>query len=458
MATRTETDSMGPIEVDASRYWGAQTERSLRHFHIGTEKMPPELIRALATIKLAAANVNAELGLLPRELAERIGAAAREVIDGKHAGEFPLAVWQTGSGTQSNMNVNEVIAGRANELATGTRGGKSPVHPNDHVNMAQSTNDAFPTAIHLAIVDRVEAHLLPALTALRETLGAKAVAFADIVKIGRTHLQDATPLTLGQEISGWGAQLDYCTAAIVAALVLVHQLALGGTAVGTGLNAHPEFAKRAAAELARLTGKPFVSAPNKFAALASHDAVLVLHGALRALAASLTKIANDVRWLASGPRCGIGELRIPENEPGSSIMPGKVNPTQCEAMTMVCALVMGNDVAIGIAGASGNFELNVYKPLIAHTALQSIRLLADACASFDEHCARGIEPDRAEIARKLHGSLMLVTALAPHVGYDKAAKIAKRAHADGTTLREAAVSLGVADADFDRWVVPEAMV
>ncbi|HEY1813521.1 MAG TPA: class II fumarate hydratase [Kofleriaceae bacterium] len=458
MATRTETDSMGPIEVDASRYWGAQTERSLRHFRIGTETMPPELIRALATIKLAAANVNAELGLLPRELADRIGAAAREVIDGKLAGEFPLAVWQTGSGTQTNMNVNEVIAGRANELATGTRGGKSPVHPNDHVNMAQSTNDAFPTAIHLAIVDRIEAHLLPALTALRETLGAKAVAFADIVKIGRTHLQDATPLTLGQEISGWGAQLDYCTAAIVAALVLVHQLALGGTAVGTGLNAHPEFATRAAAELARLTGKPFVSAPNKFAVLASHDAVLVLHGALRALAASLTKIANDVRWLASGPRCGIGELRIPENEPGSSIMPGKVNPTQCEAMTMVCALVMGNDVAIGIAGASGNFELNVYKPLIAHTALQSIRLLADACASFDEHCARGIEPDRAEIAKKLHGSLMLVTALAPHVGYDKAAKIAKRAHADGTTLREAAVSLGIAAADFDRWVVPEAMV
>jgi fumarate hydratase class II len=457
MATRIETDSMGPIEVETSRYWGAQTERSLHHFKIGVEKMPTELIRALATIKLAAANVNAELGLLPRELATLIANAAREVIDGKLAGEFPLAVWQTGSGTQTNMNVNEVIAGRANELATGTRGGKSPVHPNDHVNMAQSTNDAFPTAIHVAIVDRVESHLLPALTSLRDTLAAKSAAFADIVKIGRTHLQDATPLTLGQEISGWVAQLDYCTAAIVAALVLVHQLALGGTAVGTGLNAHPEFATRSAAELARLTGKPFVSAPNKFAALASHDAVLVLHGALKALAASLTKIANDVRWLASGPRCGIGELRIPENEPGSSIMPGKVNPTQCEAMTMVCALVMGNDVAIGIAGASGNFELNVYKPLIAYAALQSIRLLGDACASFDEHCARGIEPDVTEIANKLHRSLMLVTALAPHVGYDTAAKIAKRAHADGTTLREAATAHGIAPSDFDRWVVAESM-
>jgi fumarate hydratase class II len=457
MATRIESDSMGPIDVDASRYWGAQTERSLHHFKIGTEKMPTELIRALATIKLAAANVNAELGRLPREIADRIAGAASEVIDGKFPGEFPLAVWQTGSGTQTNMNVNEVIAGRANELATGTRGGKQPVHPNDHVNMAQSTNDAFPTAIHLAIVDRVDAHLIPAVAALRGTLAAKSAAFAGIVKIGRTHLQDATPLTLGQEISGWVAQLDYCLAAIKNALVGVHELALGGTAVGTGLNAHPEFGTRVAAELAELTGKPFVSAPNKFQALASHDAVLVLHGACKALAASLTKIANDVRWLASGPRCGIGELRIPENEPGSSIMPGKVNPTQCEALTMVCALVLGNDVAIGIAGASGNFELNVYKPLIAYAAQQSIRLLADATASFDEHCARGIEPDRDEIAKKLHGSLMLVTALAPHVGYDMAAKIAKRAHHDGTTLKEAAVALGMAAADFDRWVVPEAM-
>jgi fumarate hydratase, class II len=457
MAIRSESDSMGAIDVDASRYWGAQTERSLRHFKIGTEKMPPELIRALATIKLAAATVNAELGLLPRELADRIADAAREVIDGKFADEFPLAIWQTGSGTQTNMNVNEVIAGRANELATGTRGGKSPVHPNDHVNMAQSTNDAFPTAIHLAIVDRIDAHLLPAVAQLRATLDDKARAFADIVKIGRTHLQDATPLTLGQEVSGWVSQLDHCDRAIRRALGDVYELALGGTAVGTGLNAHPEFAVRAAAELARLTGKPFVTAPNKFQALASHDAVLVLHGALKALAATLTKIANDVRWLASGPRCGIGELRIPENEPGSSIMPGKVNPTQCEAMTMVCALVLGNDVALGIAGASGNFELNVYKPLIAHACLQSIRLLADACASFDEHCARGIEPNEGEIARKLHGSLMLVTALAPHVGYDTAAKIAKRAHHDGTTLKAAAIALGVAATDFDRWVVPEAM-
>jgi len=457
MATRIESDSMGPIEVDADRYWGAQTERSLHHFRIGTEKMPPELIRALAMIKQAAALVNSELGWLPRELADRIVAAAAEVVAGKLAGEFPLAVWQTGSGTQTNMNVNEVIAGRANELATGTRGGKQPVHPNDHVNLAQSTNDAFPTAIHLAVVDRIDAHLVPAVEALRATLAAKAGDFADIVKIGRTHLQDATPLTLGQEISGWVAQLDYGLAAIRAALGAVHELALGGTAVGTGLNAHPEFARRAAAKLAELTGKPFVSAPNKFAALASHDAVLVLHGALKALAASLIKIANDVRWLASGPRCGIGELRIPENEPGSSIMPGKVNPTQCEALTMVCTLVLGNDVALGVAGASGNFELNVYKPLIAHVVLQSIRLLADACASFDEHCARGIEPNREEIARKLHGSLMLVTALAPHVGYDTAAAIAKRAHHDGTTLKAAAVALGVRAEDFDRWVVPEAM-
>ena len=457
MATRTESDSMGPIEVDADHYWGAQTERSLHFFKIGTEKMPPELIRALATIKQAAALVNSELGLLPRELADRISAAAAEVIAGKFPSEFPLAIWQTGSGTQTNMNVNEVIAGRANELATGTRGGKKPVHPNDHVNMAQSTNDAFPTAIHLAIVDRIDGHLVPAVHALRTTLDAKAHAFADIVKIGRTHLQDATPLTLGQEISGWVAQLDQCLAAIRTALVAVHELALGGTAVGTGLNADPQFAVRVAAKLAELTGKPFVTAPNKFQALASHDAVLVLHGAIKALAASLFKIANDVRWLASGPRCGIGELRIPENEPGSSIMPGKVNPTQCEALTMVCAQVLGNDVALAIAGASGNFELNVYKPLIAHVALQSIRLLADACTSFDEHCARGLEPNRDEISRKLHGSLMLVTALAPHVGYDTAAKIAKQAHYDGSTLKAAAIALGVRAEDFDRWVVPEAM-
>jgi len=449
---------MGAIEVDATRYWGAQTERSLHHFKIGTEKMAPELIRALATIKKAAALVNGELGVLPAEIAQRIVDAADEVIAGKFPDEFPLSVWQTGSGTQTNMNVNEVIAGRANEVATGMRGGKQPVHPNDHVNMAQSTNDAFPTAIHLALADRIVLHLVPAVAALRTTLDAKAQAFAGIVKIGRTHLQDATPLTLGQEISGWVAQLDHGLAAIRAALVPVHELAQGGTAVGTGLNAHPEFAVRIAAKLAELTGHPFVTAPNKFQALASHDAVLFVHGALRTLAASLIKIANDIRWLASGPRCGIGEITIPENEPGSSIMPGKVNPTQCEAMTMVCTQVLGNDTALAVAGASGNFELNVYKPMIAHAALQSVRLLGDACASFDEHCARGLEPNRDEISRKLHGSLMLVTALAPHVGYDKAAKIAKQAHHDGTTLKQAAEALGVSAAEFDRWVVPEDMV
>jgi len=459
MATRTETDSFGPIDVDVERYWGAQTERSRRNFEIGTERMPPELIAALAVIKKACAHVNRDLGALDPDRATKIGAAADEVIAGALAGEFPLAVWQTGSGTQTNMNVNEVIAGRANELAGQPRGGKAPIHPNDHVNMSQSTNDAFPTAIHLAALDRIDAKLLPAVKALRATLDGKARAFADIVKIGRTHLQDATPLTLGQEISGWVAQLDYGLAAIAAALPPVRELALGGTAVGTGLNTHPEFAMRVAAELAKLTGKPVVTAPNKFAALASHDAIVGLHGTLKNLACSLTKIANDVRWLASGPRCGIGELTIPDNEPGSSIMPGKVNPTQCEALTMVCAQVLGNDVAIGIAGASGNFELNVYKPLIAYVALQSIRLLGDACASFDEHCARGIEPDRAEIARKLERSLMLVTALAPHVGYDKAAAIAKRAHHDGSTLREAAIKLGAVSAEeFDRWVVPADMI
>ena len=456
---RTETDSFGPIEVDDEHYWGAQTQRSLEHFAIGTERMPLEVIYALATIKKAAAIVNSELGLLPVELRELVVKAADEVIEGERDDEFPLSVWQTGSGTQSNMNVNEVIAGRANEIATGKRGGKAPVHPNDHVNMSQSTNDAFPTAMHLAAVASVEDELVPALQVLRGTLDAKAHAFADIVKIGRTHLQDATPLTLGQEISGWVAQLDHGLAAVRGALGAVHELALGGTAVGTGLNTHPEYATRVAQELATLTGRPFVTAPNKFQALASHDALLVLHGALRTLAASLTKIANDVRWLASGPRCGIGEISIPENEPGSSIMPGKVNPTQAEAMTMVCAQVMGNDVAVGIAGASGNFELNVYKPLIAHAVLQSIRLLAGACESFDKNCARGIEPNRAEIQRKLEGSLMLVTALAPHIGYDNAAKVAKQAHATGTTLREAAVALGVISAaDFDRLVKPETMI
>ena len=459
MATRIETDSFGPIEVEGERYWGAQTERSRRNFKIGRERMPLELVHALALVKKAAAIVNADLGALDEQRRDWIVAAADEVIAGAHDGEFPLSVWQTGSGTQTNMNVNEVIASRANEYATGKRGGKQPVHPNDHVNKSQSTNDAFPTAIHVAAALRVESALLPAVAVLRATLDGKSRAFADIVKIGRTHLQDATPLTLGQEISGWVAQLDLSSAAIRGALHAVHELALGGTAVGTGLNAPAEYPARVAGKLAELTGKPFVSAPNKFAALAGHEPVVALHGALKTLACALTKIANDVRWLASGPRCGIGEIAIPENEPGSSIMPGKVNPTQCEAMTMACAQVLGNDVAIGIAGASGNFELNVYKPLIAHALLQSIALLADASASFDEHCAAGLEPNRAEIDRKLHGSLMLVTALAPHIGYDNAAKIAKKAHADGTTLKEAAIALGLVTAEqFEQWVKPEDMI
>jgi fumarate hydratase class II len=459
MGMRTETDSFGPIEVDADHYWGAQTQRSLENFAIGRERMPLELIYALATIKKAAAAVNRDLGLLPAEIAELIVRAADEVIDEELDDEFPLSVWQTGSGTQTNMNVNEVIAGRANELATGKRGGKSPVHPNDHVNMSQSSNDAFPTAMHLAAVATVEEGLLPAITQLRGTLDVKAHAFKDIIKIGRTHLQDATPLTLGQEISGWVAQLDHGLAAIRAALPAVHELALGGTAVGTGLNSHPDYAVRVAQELATLTGRPFITAPNKFQALASHDALLNLHGTIKTLAASLIKIANDVRWLASGPRSGIGEITIPENEPGSSIMPGKVNPTQTEAMTMVCTQVLGNDVAISIGGASGNFQLNVFKPLIANATLQSIRLLADALESFDKYLARGIQPERAQIARKVENSLMLVTALAPHIGYDNAAQVAKKAHAEGTTLREAAIALGYVSAeDFDRLVRPETML
>ena len=459
MPTRIETDSMGPIEVATARYWGAQTQRSLENFRIGEERMPGELIHALATIKKASAEVNRDLGLLAEDKARAIAAAADEVVHGDHDGEFPLVVWQTGSGTQTNMNVNEVIANRASELVGGGRGALRRIHPNDDVNLSQSSNDVFPTAMHVAVAERVAAHLLPAVARLRDTLDAKARAFAGIVKIGRTHLQDATPLTLGQEISGWVAQLDHGSAAILGALAPVHQLALGGTAVGTGLNTHPAYAVRVAARLAELTGRPFVTAPNKFAALASHDALVGLHGAIKLLATSLMKIANDVRWLASGPRSGLGELVIPENEPGSSIMPGKVNPTQCEAMTMVCAQVLGNDVAISIAGASGNFELNVYKPVIAYNALQSIRLVGDACTSFDEHCARGIEPNRAEIDRKLHGSLMLVTALAPHIGYDKAAKLAKHAHATGALLRDAAIELGyVTGAEFDQWVRPEDMV
>ncbi len=456
--TRTETDSMGEVQVEAGRYWGAQTQRSLTNFRIGVDRMPREIIGALATIKKASALVNLELGLLPEDKAKLIVQAADEVIRGDHEAEFPLVVWQTGSGTQTNMNVNEVISNRAIELAGGVRGSKTPIHPNDHVNMSQSSNDVFPTAMHVAVAARVDAHLLPGVMTLRETLAAKSVAFANIVKIGRTHLQDATPLTLGQEISGWVAQLDTGITAIQHTLPAVYELALGGTAVGTGLNAHPQYATLVAAKLAELTGRPFITARNKFAALAGHDALVACHGAIKTLATALVKIANDVRWLASGPRSGLGELIIPENEPGSSIMPGKVNPTQCEAMTMVGAQVMGNDVSVSIGGASGNFELNVFKPLIANAVLQSIRLLGDACLSFEEHCARGIEPNRTEIDRNLRESLMLVTALAPHIGYDKAAKVAKRAHTDGSTLKEAAVTLGFVTAEqFDDWVKPEEM-
>jgi fumarate hydratase, class II len=459
VTTRTETDSMGPIEVAADRYWGAQTERSLRHFSIGREHFPRPMIRALGILKKAAALTNGELDMLPPSLVELIAAAADEVIDGRLDDHFPLFVWQTGSGTQTNMNANEVISNRAIEMAGGVMGSKKPVHPNDHVNRGQSSNDTFPTAMHIAAADQVVHHLLPAVGTLRDTLHAKAEAFRDIVKIGRTHLQDATPLTLGQEISGWVAQIDLARAAVETALPSVYLLALGGTAVGTGLNTHPEYADRSARHIAALTGLPFRSAPNKFAALAGHEALLALHGALRTLAATLMKIANDVRWLASGPRSGLGEIRIPENEPGSSIMPGKVNPTQCEAMTMVCAQVMGNDVAVGIGGASGNFELNVFKPLIIHNLLQSLQLLGDASANFNRFCAVGIEPNRERIAENLQRSLMLVTALNPHIGYDKAAKIAKKAHQDGTTLKEAAVALDLVTPDeFDAWVDPTKMV
>ncbi|WP_437287993.1 class II fumarate hydratase [Sorangium sp. So ce406] len=459
MGTRIEKDSFGPIEVPSDRYWGAQTQRSLENFRIGGERFPREMIAALATVKKAAALVNRDLGLVPAEKCALIVAAADEVIEGKLDDHFPLVVWQTGSGTQTNMNVNEVIGNRAIEMSGGVMGSKSPVHPNDDVNRSQSSNDVFPTAMHVVAALQIERRLLPEVRRLRDTLAQKSAAFADIVKIGRTHLQDATPLTLGQEFSGYVAQLDAGIAAIERALPPLRELALGGTAVGTGLNAHPDFPAKVAAKIAELTGAPFVTAPNKFQALASHDALVAAHGALKTLACSLFKIANDVRWLASGPRCGIGEITIPENEPGSSIMPGKVNPTQAEAMTMLCAQVLGNDVAVGVGGASGNFELNVYKPLVIHNVLQSIRLLADGCASFDEHCARGIEPNRERIARNLRDSLMLVTALNPHVGYDNAAKIAKKAHAEGTTLREAALALGLLDGEaFDAIVRPERMI
>jgi fumarate hydratase, class II len=456
---RLESDSFGPVEVPAERLWGAQTQRSLENFRISGETMPPALLRALAQVKRAAARVNLDLGLLPEGKAQAIMAAADEVIEGRHGGEFPLVVWQTGSGTQTNMNVNEVLANRASELLGGPRGGGRLVHPNDDVNMSQSSNDVFPTAMHVAAVVAIEAELLPSLSALHGSLSGKSEAFRGIVKIGRTHLQDATPLTLGQELSGHAAQLAHGIRHVEASLPHLRELALGGTAVGTGLNAPAGYAALAAAELSRLTGHGFVTAPNKFEALAASDALVNAHGALKALAASLMKIANDVRWLASGPRCGIGEITIPENEPGSSIMPGKVNPTQCEALTMLACQVMGNDVAITIGGAMGNFELNVFRPMIIHNFLQSVRLLADGAASFKEHCTDGIEPDRARIDGLLRGSLMLVTALSPHIGYDRAAQIAKAAHAQGLSLREAAVALGYVTAEqFDAWVRPEQMV
>ena len=457
--TRMESDSFGPIAVPAQRLWGAQTQRSLIHFAISGEKQPRELLHALALVKRASAAVNHKLGLLDEKKTKAILAAADEVLEDKHPEEFPLVVWQTGSGTQSNMNMNEVLANRASELLGGQRGEGRLVHPNDDVNKSQSSNDVFPTAMHVAAVVALQQRLLPALELLRQTLADKSTAFADIVKIGRTHLQDATPLTLGQEISGWVAQLSHGAAHVQAALPHLNELALGGTAVGTGLNAPKGYAEAVAKELARLTGENLVTAPNKFEALASCDALVHAHGALKTLAASLMKIANDVRWLASGPRSGIGEIRIPENEPGSSIMPGKVNPTQCEALTMACAQVLGNDVAINVGGSSGNFELNVFRPRVAHTFLQSVRLLADGMRSFNDHCAVGIEPNRERIDELVERSLMLVTALNPHIGYDKAATIAKKAHQEGSTLRAAAIASGHLTAQqFDAWVVAKNMV
>ncbi len=459
MSTRTERDTFGPIEVPAHQLWGAQTQRSLQNFDISGERQPREIIKALAQVKRASARVNQALGLQDAKKTEAIVAAADEVIAGHHPTEFPLVVWQTGSGTQTNMNVNEVLANRASEILGGQRGEGRLVHPNDDVNRSQSSNDVFPTAMHVAAVEALTRRLLPAIARLRATLEAKAKEFGDIVKIGRTHLQDATPLTLGQEISGWVAQLAHGERHVRDALPHLCELALGGTAVGTGLNAPKGYAEGVARELAELTGLPFVTAPNKFEALASVDALVHAHGALKTLAASMMKIANDVRWLASGPRSGIGELSIPENEPGSSIMPGKVNPTQSEAVTMLAAQVFGNDVAINFGGASGNFELNVFRPMVAHNFLQSVRLLADGMVSFNDHCAVGIEPNRERIDELVGRSLMLVTALNTHIGYDKAAFIAKKAHKEGTSLREAAIASGHVTAEqFDQWVVPGHMV
>ena len=456
--TRTETDSFGPIEVPAGRYWGAQTARSLQNFKIGGERMPTPLIRALGIQKKAAAEANLALGVLDAALGKAILTAAGEVEAGNHDDEFPLVVWQTGSGTQTNMNANEVIAGRANEILTGARGGKKPVHPNDHVNLGQSSNDSFPTAMHIAAAMEMQLTLLPSLAALEKALAQKAVAFQSIVKIGRTHLQDATPMTLGQEFSGYAAQIALGIERVKACLPRLFPLAQGGTAVGTGLNAKKGFAESFAQKVAAITGLPFVTAPNKFEALASHDALVEASGVLNTLAVSLMKIANDIRLLGSGPRSGLGEIHLPENEPGSSIMPGKVNPTQSEALTMVAAQVMGNHVAVTIGGANGHLELNVFKPVIIYNVLQSIRLLSDAARSFTDNCVVGIEARTEIIARHLNNSLMLVTALNPHIGYDNAAKVAKKAHAEGTTLKEAALALGLlTEKQFDEWVRPEDM-
>ena len=458
MSTRTETDSMGDIDVPANSYYGAQTARSLIHFDIGTETMPREIIRGMGILKKASAIVNSELGLMPENIKGLICQAADEVIEGKLDEHFPLRVWQTGSGTQSNMNTNEVIANRAIVIAGGIIGSKDPVHPNDHVNMGQSSNDTFPTAMHISTVERVNDALIPAISTLAGSFRKKTSEFQDIIKIGRTHLMDATPLTLGQEFSGYTTQLEYALDRINGCMPRMYQIALGGTAVGTGLNSHKDFAVKVANQIAELTGYPFVTAPNKFESLAAHDAIVEVSGVLKTIACSLMKIANDIRWLGSGPRCGIGEIVLPANEPGSSIMPGKVNPTQSEALTMVAAQVIGNDTVINVGGSSGNFELNVFKPVMIYNLLQSIRLLADSCRSFNDHCVVGIEPDRAHIEKHLNGSLMLVTALNPHIGYDNAAKVAKKAYQDNITLKEAAAALNLlTPEEFDEKVRPEKM-
>lgn len=455
---RVETDTMGEVKVPANRYWGAQTQRSIENFPIGFHKMPASVIRAFAVLKKAAALANKELGKLDEEKCRTISQAADEVISGKHAEEFPLVVWQTGSGTQSNMNVNEVLASRANEILSGQKGGKKPVHPNDHVNMSQSSNDSFPTAMHIAAVEGIEKRLLPSMKILQGALADIEKKYAKIIKVGRTHLMDATPLTLGQEFSGYRAQMDYAIERVEQSLPRLRELAQGGTAVGTGLNTHPKFAELVAKKISEVSGLKFVSAPNKFEALASHDALVFAHGAFKTLACSLMKLANDVRWLGSGPRCGLGELSLPENEPGSSIMPGKVNPTQSESLTMVCCQILGNDVAINLGGASGNFELNVYKPLIIYNFMESLELLSDSCSNFVEKCLAGMKPNEANIAKHLENTLMLVTALNPHIGYDNAAKIAKKAHAENKTLRETAKELGLlTDQQFNDWVKPEKM-